>query len=58
MKNVSIHDMKKYLKRHNFLKAGTYAPVEIIKKMYEECLLSGNLKNISSENIHSNLEEN
>ena len=58
MKQVNIHDMKKYLKRHNFLKSGSYAPSDIIKKMYEECLLSGNLKNISSENIHSNLEEN
>jgi len=58
MKNVNVHEMKKYLKRHNFLKSGSYAPTDIIKKMYEECLLSGNLKNISSENIHSNLEEN
>lgn len=58
MKQVNVHEMKKYLKRHNFLKSGSYAPTDIIKKMYEECLLSGNLKNISSENIHSNLEEN
>ena len=58
IKQVNVHEMKKYLKRHNFVKSGSYAPTDIIKKMYEECLLSGNLKNISSENIHSNLEEN
>lgn len=58
MKQVNLHEMKKYLKRHNFLKSGSYAPSDVIKKMYEECLLSGNLKNISTENIHSNLEEN
>lgn len=58
IKQVNIHHMKNYLKRHNFLKSGSYAPSDVIKKMYEECLLSGNLKNISSENIHSNLEEN
>ena len=32
MKNVKVHEMKKYLKRHNFLKAGSYAPSDIIKK--------------------------
>ena len=32
MKQVNIHDMKKYLKRHNFLKSGSYAPSDIIKK--------------------------
>ena len=57
-KNVNIHDMKKYLKRHNLLKSGSYAPNEIIKKIYEESLLSGNIKNKNKENILSNIINN
>ena len=57
-KNVNIHDMKKYLKRHNLLKSGSYAPNEVIKKIYEDAILSGNIKNKNSENMLSNLQNN
>ena len=55
IKEVSVHDMKKYLKRHNLLKSGSFAPPHLIKKMYEQSLLSGDIKNKSPENILSDI---
>ena len=46
--------MKNYLKRHNFLKSGTLAPPEIIKKMYEQCLLAGDIRNLNKKSIVHN----
>tara|TARA_B100000963_G_scaffold199316_1_gene173510 strand:- start:176 stop:805 length:630 start_codon:yes stop_codon:yes gene_type:complete len=55
IKEVSVHDMKKYLKRHNLVKSGSFAPPHLIKKMYEQSLLSGDIKNKSPENILSDI---
>ena len=54
IKEVSLVDMKNYLKRHNFLKSGTLAPPEIIKKMYEQCLLAGDIRNLNKKSIVHN----
>lgn len=55
IKEVSVHDMKKYLKRHNLVKSGSFAPSHLIKKIYEQSLLSGDIKNKSPENILSDI---
>ena len=58
LKHENIHSMKSYLKKHNLLKSGTHAPPDIIKKMYEQSLLSGDIRNSNKNNIiHNYLAE-
>ena len=58
LKQTNISDMKNYLKRHNLLKSGSYAPHEIIKKLYEQSLLGGDIRNSNKNNIiHNYLAE-
>lgn len=54
LKETKLIDMKNYLKRHNFLKSGTNAPPEIIKKMYEQCLLAGDIRNLNNKSFIQN----
>ena len=50
--------MKNYLKKHNLLKSGSHAPPNVIKKIYEQSLLSGDIKNSNKDNIiHNYLAE-
>ena len=49
-----IKDVKKYLYDRSFIKIGTTAPETILRKMYESCILSGNIKNENSENLIHN----
>ena len=46
--------MKKYLKKHHLLKSGSRAPPDIIKKMYEQALLGGDIRNSNKNNIIHN----
>ena len=58
LKEIGLSDMKKYLKRHNLLKSGSYAGPDIIKKMYEQALLGGDIRNSNKTNIiHNYLAE-
>ena len=58
LKQESIYAMKNYLKKHNLLKSGSHAPQNIIKKMYEDAILSGDIKNSNKDNIiHNYLAE-
>ena len=58
LKQTNITDMKNYLKRHNLLKSGSHAPPEIIKKLYEQSLLGGDIRNSNKNNIiHNYLAE-
>jgi hypothetical protein len=53
-----MHDMKSYLKRHNLLKTGSRAPPDVIKKLYEQSLLGGDIRNANKDNIiHNYLAE-
>lgn len=58
LKETKIHDMKSYLKRHNLLKSGSCAPPDVIKKLYEQSLLGGDIRNRNKDNIiHNYLAE-
>ena len=58
LKQTSLVDMKRYLKRHNLLKSGSRAPDAVIKKMYEQSLLGGDIRNSNKTNlIHNYLAE-
>jgi len=54
LKQVKVASMKNYLKKHNLLKSGSYAPNEMIKKMYEQSLLTGEVNNSNNVNIVEN----
>ena len=54
LSKVPIKDVKKYLHDRSFIKVGTTAPESILRKMYESCILSGNIKNENSDNLIHN----
>lgn len=61
LKDTCLSDVKKYLRKHNFIKAGTAAPEDILRQMYEESFLSGDIFNKNPDNLlhnYLNDEEN
>ena len=58
LKQTKLLDMKSYLKRHNLLKSGSQSPPDVIKKMYEQALLGGDIRNSNKASvIHNYLAE-
>jgi len=49
LKKTSIHDIKKYLRKHGLIKMGSAAPNDIVHQMYEDANLAGNIYNRSPE---------
>jgi hypothetical protein len=45
IKNADIHEIKKYLKKRGMLKTGSSCPDEILRKMYESSIMSGEINN-------------
>lgn len=58
LKTHSIQDVKQYLREHNLLKIGTNAPNDILRKLYETSILSGDITNINTNTILYNLSKN
>ena len=54
IKSTSIQEIKQYLRDNNLIKLGSSAPPDVLKKMYESCMLSGNINNINKDNIIHN----
>ena len=54
LKQAKLSDMKSYLKRHNLLKSGSQAPPDVIKKLYEQALLGGDIRNSNKDSIIKN----
>lgn len=58
LKESKINDMKNYLKRHNLLKSGSKCPPDVIKKIYEQALLTGDIRNTNKNSVvHNYLAE-
>ena len=55
LKRKSIHDVKKYLKERGLLKSGSNAPNDVIRKMYESAMLTGDILNKNKDNLIHNL---
>ena len=50
LNQTSIHDIKKYLRERNMIKVGSTSPNDVLRKLYEQCILAGDITN-NSENI-------
>ena len=54
LKKTSILDIKKYLKQHNLLKSGSDAPPDVLRQLYEQTRLAGEIQNNNSDNLLHN----
>ena len=53
-KSMNIKTVKNYLKKHNFIKHGTSCPSLLMREMYENIRLCGNVNNLNSQNLINN----
>ena len=45
LKKKSIEEIKTFLRNRGMLKVGSDAPVDVLRQMYESCVLTGEVKN-------------
>ena len=58
LNKTGLHEIKKYLRERNMIKSGTKAPNHVLRKMYEQCILSGDVCNKSANVlVHNYLNE-
>ena len=58
LKKQTIPKIKSYLKEHNLLKIGSYAPNDVIREIYENSMLSGDITNNNKDIlVHNFLED-
>ena len=56
-RQTSLPEIKQYLLKRGFIKVGTNAPADILRKMYEDLeMLGGKIQNASGENIVYNFK--
>tara|TARA_A100001234_G_C12597696_1_gene373492 strand:- start:214 stop:1131 length:918 start_codon:yes stop_codon:yes gene_type:complete len=58
LKKKSIHNIKKYLKKHNLIKIGSTAPEDVLRNMYENSYLAGDVSNKNGDILLHNFIEN
>jgi hypothetical protein len=59
LKNKNLSDVKKHLVEHKLMKIGSTAPPNIIRKIYEDSVLTGEVENIGKDiTLHNFLEQN
>ena len=51
LKQKSIQDIKNYLRSKNLIKVGSDAPNDVLRKMYEDSILSGEIINTNNNNM-------
>ena len=54
LKQKSISEIKLYLKKHNIIKIGSMAPDTVLRQLYKDSRLAGDIYNNSSENLMHN----
>ena len=58
LKQKSIGDIKKHLYEKNLLKIGSNAPPDVLRRLYEDSILTGDVKNTSSTVLLHNFFSN
>lgn len=58
LKERSVVDIKKYLRTHNLIKAGSAAPENILRKLFEDSYLAGDIYNKNPDNMIYNYIHN
>jgi len=54
LKKHAITEIKNYLRKHNLIKAGSQAPEDILRKLYEDSFLAGDIYNRNAETLLHN----
>ena len=54
LKQKSILEVKNYLRKKNLLKSGSDAPPDVLRTMYENAILTGDIKNNTNETLMHN----
>ena len=58
LKQKSINYVKEYLRDHNFIKIGSNAPNDVLRKLYESAMLAGEITNSNSDILLHNFSKN
>jgi hypothetical protein len=54
LKQQSIQDVKNFLREKNLIKLGSQAPNDVLRKLYEDSVLAGEITNTNNENLVHN----
>ena len=54
LKKKTIVEVKNYLKKCNLLKSGSEAPPDVLRTMYEQAILTGNVRNSAKDTLVHN----
>ncbi|MAR50974.1 MAG: hypothetical protein CML42_07600 [Rhodobacteraceae bacterium] len=58
LKKKTLPDVKEYLRQHNLIKIGTPAPEKVLRQIYENAYLSGDVFNKNPDNLIHNYMQN